>query len=175
MSHLRSRHLGQYFEKLLKSSALVGVFGHRQTGKTTFVSMQHGNYVTFDSQKELSACNEDPERFLKKQKSACTIIDECQLSLSLFPALKEWVRTRKRPGQFVLTGSVRFTSRKAIRESLTGRIISAEMLPMSVAELQQRPLPDTVVRLLSVKDFTGIPLSDFHTKFSTNMSSGLEK
>ncbi len=175
MAHIRNRHLAAQFDKLLKTSALVGVFGHRQTGKTTFVSAHSGNYITFDRQQDLSECNKDSELFLKNQKSSCTVIDECQLSPSLFPALKEWVRTHKRPGQFILTGSVRFTSRKAIRESLTGRIISAEMLPMTVAELQQRSLPDAAVRLLSSKDFTGFPLADFHARFSSGSSSALEK
>jgi predicted AAA+ superfamily ATPase len=40
---------------------------------------------------------------------------------------------QKKPGQFILTGSVRFSSKKAIRESLTGRIIYHELIPFTVS------------------------------------------
>ncbi len=40
----------------------------------------------------------------------------------------------------MLTGSVRFTSRKAIRESLTGRIVTHELLPLTLSEIVGRPL-----------------------------------
>ncbi len=71
----------------------------------------------------------------------------------LFPALKEWVRKHPQPGQFILTGSVRFTSRKAIRESLTGRIVSLELYPLVISELLERDLPDIVPELIRARQF----------------------
>lgn len=75
----------------------------------------------------------------------------------IFPALKEWVRLHKRPGQFLLTGSVRFTSQKSIRESLTGRIVNIELLPMSLSELDQEPPAQALFdlhgrKLFSIRD-----------------------
>lgn len=75
-----------------------------------------------------------------------TVLDETQYLPELFPALKEQVRRNKRPGQFILTGSVRFSSRRKIRESLTGRIIYYELFPMDLSEIEQKPLPDTLIR-----------------------------
>lgn len=80
------------------------------------------------------------------------MIDECQKSSHLFDELKDWVRINKKPGQFILTGSVRFTSKKAIRESLTGRIVYHELLPFTVSEIAHRPLPDTARSLMEAKN-----------------------
>src|SRR5262249_24032128 len=82
-------------------------------------------------------------------------IDECQLAPPLFPALKLWVQKRKKPGQFLLSGSVRFTSRKAIRESLTGRISTVELFPFVLSEIRQDNLPDFLCRALEAPSFTG--------------------
>lgn len=151
MPHLRPRHIQALLEKTLRFSPLAGVLGHRQVGKTTLSSMLSGGYVSLDQADALALANSDPEAFLAKQQRSAAgtgTIDECQLSPALFPALKEWVRIHRKPGQFILTGSVRFTSRKAIRESLTGRIISWELLPMDWAEQHEQPLPEAIPRLL---------------------------
>ncbi len=97
---------------------------------------------------------QDPKRFISSYKNYPGTIDECQLEPKLFLTLKEWVSTQKRPGQFVLSGSVRFTSRQAIRESLAGRMVMAEMLPFSVSEILQEPLCLTINRLLDLKKFS---------------------
>jgi len=96
----------------------------------------------------MSQAQASPTVFLASKPGHPLVIDECQLAPALFPALKEWVRVRKSPGQFLLTGSVRFSSRKAIRESLTGRMIAWELLPMDWSEMHGTPLPDTVIRQL---------------------------
>ncbi len=71
----------------------------------------------------------------------------------LFPALKEWVRKHPKPGQFVLTGSVRFSSRKAIRESLTGRLVGLELYPLVLTELLERKLPGTLPSIMKADTF----------------------
>jgi AAA domain len=80
--------------------------------------------------------------------SVDTDIDEAQLFPALFPALKAHVRINKRKGQFLLSGSVRFTSKADIRESLTGRIVSLELLPFTISGAAGVPLPDLRERLL---------------------------
>jgi predicted AAA+ superfamily ATPase len=133
--------------KSLSFSPIVGLLGHRQVGKTTIAEMLSKHYVTLDSPDDLSLAMADAQSFLVQHQGAPTAIDECQLAPPLFSALKEWVRTHKRPGQFLLTGSVRFSSRKAIRESLTGRIVAWELLPMDWAEQFDRKLSDSLIRL----------------------------
>ncbi len=109
-----------------------------------------GKYLTFDDEAELISAQTDARLFISGHtveltaSSKTLAIDECQLVPKLFPALKLFVQRSPRPGQFLLTGSVRFTSRKAIQESLTGRIHTFEMLPMSFSDAHRLPLGDVV-------------------------------
>ena len=120
-------------------------------GKTTLLESFSSDYKTFDDPKELSFAMSEPDMFLENRKAPFAI-DEAQFCPPLFPALKEFVRKHKTPGKFLLSGSVRFTSRKAIRESLTGRIVGVEVLPFTIAEAHQVKLPKTIEILISGKE-----------------------
>lgn len=153
MAHERKRHVLGLYNKLLTFSPIVGIFGHRQVGKSTFIASSVSTYRTLDDVDALEAAHNNPKRYVCSPHSIPMAIDECQLEPKLFPTLKEWVRTHKQPGQFVLSGSVRFTSRKAIRESLAGRIALIEMFPFSVSEILGAPLSDVVLTLFQHKEF----------------------
>lgn len=136
MPHERPRLLQVQVQRALRHSPIVGILGQRQVGKTTLMEalVPDERYVSLDRAAQLDAARANPTAFLE-QGSALLGVDECQLAPELFPALKERVRAHKKPGQFLLTGSVRFTSRKIIRESLTGRIVALELLPLCLAEV----------------------------------------
>ncbi len=151
MPHLRERYLKSLLKRSQKYSPIIGIFGHRQVGKTTLASLLSDKYVTLDKKAILRLAEEDPESFLKENQGTPLVIDECQFAPPLFPALKEWVRVNPKPGQFILTGAVRFSSRKAIRESLTGRIIAWELLPMDLSESHSATLPNSLALLTSKK------------------------
>ena len=142
----------------------MGVYGHRQVGKTTLLEQIGRRYTTLDLPRELQRAEANPESFLEElsrdSKHWPVAIDECQMSPVLFPVLKEIVRRDKRPGMFLLSGSVRFSSRKAIRESLTGRLLAYELLPFSISELAKKPLNTLACDLLTA-DFRSYP---FRTK-----------
>lgn len=146
MAHERFRQIKPLYQKVSAASPIVGIFGHRQVGKTTLATQLCKKYLTLDDLENREEAKKNPTQFIKKNylDHETTVFDECQLVPELFPALKEWVRTHKRPGQFLLTGSVRFSSRKSIRESLTGRMIGIELFPLVISELQQTPLPDLI-------------------------------
>jgi predicted AAA+ superfamily ATPase len=152
MAHIRKRYLSDSLPKSLDFSPIVGVLGHRQVGKTTLVESVGEKYVSLDRKEDRIAAEEDPHGFLKSHSAIPLVIDECQKSPSLFDELKDWVRLHRKPGQFLLTGSVRFTSKKAIRESLTGRILYHELLPFTVSEIEHRSLPSLVRSLLKSKN-----------------------
>lgn len=134
MPHPRSRYLEKHIREGLKFSPIVGVLGQRQVGKTTLVEEIAGSrYLTLDDAAQLELAMGHPDSFLS-QFGKLTAIDECQKAPPLFTALKLAVKVRKQPGQFLLTGSIRFTSRKAIQESLTGRILNLELFPMTLSE-----------------------------------------
>lgn len=139
MPHFRERFLKSQLMNALKFSPLVGILGQRQVGKTTLLEGIVGdNYVSFDDEAILNAANLHPKAFLENFDQL-TAIDECQKAPPIFPALKLLVQKNKRPGQYILSGSVRFTSRKAIQESLTGRIFNLELLPMTLPEAHHLP------------------------------------
>lgn len=145
MAHLRKRYIQSLIEKARHLSPLVGVVGHRQVGKTTVAEKISKSYTTLDDQQALELALSSPKKFLDEHKDFLQAIDECQYAPPLFPALKEHVRKNKRPGQYLLTGSVRFTSRTAIKESLTGRIANFELLPFTISEMAHEPLPQTLL------------------------------
>ena len=151
MPHQRKRHLTPVLQHLATLSPLVGLIGHRQVGKTTLLEQISQQYVTFDDENILASANSNPKAFVSTLRSLGTAIDECQLAEKLFPALKERVRRDKRPGQLYLSGSVRFTSKKLIRESLTGRIMTADLLPMTLSELDGTDLPDLLPRMMRAR------------------------
>jgi len=155
--HERKRHLHAQFLKALAFSPLVGLIGHRQVGKTTLLNQVCHKYHVLDVLAERQAAESNPQQYLQKRAGTWVALDECQVVPALFPELKEWVRTHKKPGQFVLSGSVRFTSREAIQESLTGRISTLELLPFSVRELMQQPLSDVCVRALEAVNLSFLP------------------
>lgn len=156
MAHLRSRHILTPYEKLIKFARILGVIGHRQTGKSTFVEKHALEYVTLDSKPQLDRAETDPVGFIESLKGKKSAIDECQLVPDLFPALKVKIGTSQIPGRYILTGSVRFSSRNAIRESLTGRIINQEMLPLVCTELAEEPNSKMFIALFGGGSLQGI-------------------
>ncbi len=151
MPHTRTRYAEVLIEKALSHSPIVGVFGQRQVGKTTVLEKKCKEYRTLDKESTLREVEADPEFFIANRGNRFAI-DEAQYSPRLFPALKEYVRTSKSPGQFLLSGSIRFTSRKAIRESLTGRISTVEVLPFSHSESCGQSLPNLLQSLTRVSN-----------------------
>lgn len=156
MPHARKRHLETLVASALKWSPAVGLWGMRQTGKSFFASgltaKLGGAYETLDRSATLSASNDAPMQFLERPKLLC--IDEVQKAAWLFPAIKDVIGLARRPGRFLLTGSVRFTAKKDVNEALTGRILMHELLPFTVSEARQNN-PSIFLRLA----FEAIPLA----------------
>lgn len=140
MAHSRERLLESLILSTLKWSPVVGLLGLRQVGKTTLVEKiteaNGGTYETLDREASLQVSKDKPVQFLSHPKLFC--IDEAQRAPWIFPVIKDLVGTKRKPGKFLLTGSVRFTLKKDIRESLTGRIVSHELLPFTVSEAHQK-------------------------------------
>ena len=101
MAQLRDRYGSSHIKEALSFSALVGVLGQRQVGKTTLVELVTGSdYVTFDDDVQKSAAELAPQRYLEQFENLTTI-DDCQKVPGLFPALKLlrlkicWLPTRR--------------------------------------------------------------------------------
>jgi predicted AAA+ superfamily ATPase len=117
---------------------VVGLFGPRQSGKTTLVKSIFKNhvYLNFENPETLDFVTQDPKGFLKTYENEHGIIlDEFQHFPKLLSYIQIEVDEKKRPGYFILTGSQNFLMNEAITQSLAGRIGILTLLPLSINEL----------------------------------------
>jgi predicted AAA+ superfamily ATPase len=121
-----------------KTRPVIVLTGARQTGKTsTFLHLfPDYAFVSLDLPTEAEQAEKEPERFLQRHPPP-VIIDEVQYAPGLFRHLKVAVDVhRKRNGQFLLTGSHKFTLMKNVSESLAGRADIVELETLSFAEIR---------------------------------------
>jgi uncharacterized protein len=165
MPHLRSRHLFRIILKKRKLWSVLGILGPRQVGKSTLLREEvapkiKGKYISFDRKEFRARAEKSPEYFLKttrEKKDAALILDEVQKVPDIFDAVKAEVDEKRRPGQFILTGSTEFSRRTGIRESLTGRIGLLNLYPLTTRESHERAL---VIPWVNGKPSTGISPTD---------------
>jgi predicted AAA+ superfamily ATPase len=127
-----------------KTRPVVVLTGARQTGKTSTLLRLFPNYnfVSLDLPTEAEQAEKEPDSFLRRHE-APVIIDEVQYAPGLFRYLKAAVdANRGRNGQFLLTGSQKFTLMKSVSESLAGRADIVELETLSLGEIQAA-LPQT--------------------------------
>jgi predicted AAA+ superfamily ATPase len=127
--------------RLLRSAktrpALV-LTGARQTGKTSTLLrlFPEHHFVTLDLPSEAEQAEKEPDGFLRRHPPP-VIIDEVQYAPGLFRHLKSRVdAARARYGQFLLTGSQKFTLMKNVSESLAGRADIVELETLSFSEIR---------------------------------------
>ncbi len=78
--------------------------------------------------------NNDPDFFLSQYEDPI-VIDEAQLSVKLFSALRVRIdQRRKRNGQFLLSGSSSPELLKEVADSLAGRVGIYELGPLLISE-----------------------------------------
>lgn len=127
-----------------RTRPVVVLTGARQTGKTSTLRRLFPEYafVSLDLPTEAEQAEKEPKSFLERHPPP-VIIDEVQYAPGLFRHLKAVVDAdRKKNGQFLLTGSQRFTLMKSVSESLAGRADILELETLSLAEIQGA-LPQT--------------------------------
>jgi len=133
-----SRSIEARLLRSAKTRPVTVLTGARQTGKTaTFVHLfpQH-SLVSLDLPSEAELAEKEPSRFLERHPPP-VIIDEVLYAPELFRHLKVVVdANRGRNGQFLLTGSQKFTLMKNISESLAGTADIAELDTLSYAEIR---------------------------------------
>ena len=124
---------------LMKQFPAVALLGARQTGKTTLarqVAKKMGaKAVFFDLEKTSDRLKlTDIETALSGYADKCVIIDEAQTMPELFTALRPLIDENRKPGRFLLLGSVSPHIVKGISESLAGRIAHTELSPINLLE-----------------------------------------
>lgn len=105
----------------------------RQVGKSTLLKKFSQRYHSFDDD-DFSLKFASASKTYLEDKENPLALDEIQKYPPAFDALKYSIDSHKKPGRFIISGSVRFSARKQIRESLTGRIVLLEVMPLTLAE-----------------------------------------
>ncbi|MGB8112873.1 MAG: ATP-binding protein, partial [Candidatus Sulfotelmatobacter sp.] len=147
-----TRAVESRLQRSAKTRPAVVLTGARQTGKTsTFRRLfpKHA-FVSLDLPAEAEQAEKEPGTFLQRHPPP-VLIDDVQYAPGLFRHLKVAVDAhRTRNGQFLLTGSQKFTLMKNVSESLAGRADIVELETLSFAEIQgalpQTRIETTVVR-----------------------------
>ncbi len=127
-------------EKILSLSQhfpAIVLTGARQTGKTTLIRQVFPDYgyISLDSPADAQLAEENPQAFLKRYPPPL-LIDEVQYAPKLFRHLKLVIdQNRQINGQFILTGSQKFTLMKEVSDSLAGRCALLEIEGLSIFEL----------------------------------------
>ncbi len=126
-----------------RTRPVVVLTGARQTGKTSTLRRlfpRHA-FVSLDLPTEAEQAEKEPAAFLSRHP-APAIVDEVQYAPALFRHLKVVVDAhRNRAGQYLLTGSQKFTLMTGVSESLAGRADIVELETLSLAEIQNAPRP----------------------------------
>jgi uncharacterized protein len=123
-------------ERLAGSFPAVVLTGARQAGKTTLLRelFPDHHYISLDLPSHAEMAETLPEDLLQRHPPP-VIIDEVQYAPALFRHLKVRIDAdRHRHGQYILTGSQKFTLMRSVSESLAGRAGICELETLSLAE-----------------------------------------
>lgn len=122
-----------------ESMSVVMVSGARQVGKTTMIRHVFPDIqrLEFSLHGDNHGAKNDPDLFLKSYK-APLILDEVQYVPELLSAIKMHLEYHNTPSQYILTGSQHIGILKAVSESLAGRVLNLDMLPLALSEMRGR-------------------------------------
>ncbi len=133
-----SRSIEKIVKTALNISPIVLLSGARQVGKSTLAKHLYSNYVVLDDISIRINAIENPIGFINRlEKPIC--IDEIQKAPNLLEAIKLNVDNHRENGSFLLTGSVNIFDLKETKDTLAGRIIEINLLPLSAKEMNKKP------------------------------------
>jgi uncharacterized protein len=139
------RRVTQQFNSLMQQYPVVTVMGPRQSGKTTLVKMLCPDYpyISLEDPDIRDIAVHDPRSIFDKYPDKL-IIDEVQRVPSLLSYIQTIVDEKQRDGMYVLTGSHQPALHEAMSQSLAGRTATLELLPLSLSELGDASVNQTL-------------------------------
>ena len=136
----RPRWLSALVREAVKNHPVVVVTGARQVGKSTLLGhelpLKQWRYVTLDNFDDLRQAQESPAALWAGTDHV--IIDEVQKAPEVLSAIKRAVDEKGRRIRFVLSGSANLLLMTKVSESLAGRAVYFDLLPMTLGEMEGR-------------------------------------
>jgi predicted AAA+ superfamily ATPase len=132
----KRRFIGPKIRSAIKTFPVVVIAGARQVGKSTFLQNEFADfkYVSLDDFSTLRQAKTDPASLWMDADKI--IIDEAQKAAEVFAAIKLAVDKTKRKMRFLISGSSNLLLMKGITETLAGRAVYFEMMPMALEEIR---------------------------------------
>lgn len=127
--------------RAMRTFPVVLVTGARQTGKTTLLRECFGathRYLSLERPDVRRRALDDPIAFLG-DVGGPAILDEIQYAPELLHYVKDLIDERRRPGEWLLTGSQYFPVMRGISQTLAGRVAVLTLDPLSVGEAMGWP------------------------------------
>jgi predicted AAA+ superfamily ATPase len=131
------RNISNKIKTLSGQYPAIALIGARQTGKSSLLKRLFPTYsfVSLDLPSHADLAETQPQEFIR-QFPPPVVIDEVQYAPGLFRYLKAWIdENRHQYGQFILTGSQKFSLMRDLSESLAGRCALLELETLSVSEI----------------------------------------
>lgn len=130
------RAVSAVIDDAMRYFPVITVTGPRQSGKTTLIR-SHFRNLTYYSMEDLDTralALSDPVTLLNRHPEGM-ILDEVQMVPGLLSYIQGIV-DNDRSRRFILSGSNNFALLRSVTQSLAGRCITFELLPMALAEVQ---------------------------------------
>ncbi len=114
---------------------VVCVLGARQCGKTSLIRHMFAErpFVDLDKHSEFLMASEDPDEYIRRLPDRVSI-DEVQKVPELIGPIRVCVDQNRRPGQFILTGSVNLLLIPRLTQTLAGRMEIIDLQPLTESE-----------------------------------------
>lgn len=145
---LIDRKLEEEISRLLKYYPVITIAGPRQSGKTTLCKKMFHNYAYVNMEdaemREIALSN--PKHFLLSNPMGM-VIDEIHNCPELLSYIQVTVDT-KTGCKYILTGSSNFALLENITQSLAGRTAILTLLPLSLAELDDKKNTSTDILMM---------------------------
>lgn len=131
----KRRWIGEQVKSGIGIFPVVVISGARQVGKSTFLQkeFQDFKYISLDDFSILEQARKDPLSLWKDNDRV--IIDEAQKAPEVLNAIKLSVDRTNRKKKFLVSGSSNLLLMKRVSETLAGRAVYFEMLPMTYGEM----------------------------------------
>ena len=145
MDRYLARHVDTLLTEYLAELPAVMIVGPRACGKTTTAARHARAMIRLDTDTGAAAFHASPDAALRDREEPL-LLDEWQMVPSVMGAVKRAIDADRRPGRFLITGSVDASASGRLWPG-TGRVVTLSMYPLTMAEQLERGTRPLIDRL----------------------------